>query len=141
MAENVEWTTRQVEVMRDNAHLGVEGVRRALKDACGIERTRDSIKMYASRNRISLRVQTRCPACGAPNVRLNKLTGLCRRCNYERNIEQQKVYSQMLEDERRLAEEAEDLDDMRRTYDMMRQRNSRFRRKHGLQTRKRDVKT
>lgn len=123
-----------------DAYLGADGVRRKLKEECGVDRSRDSIKMYASRNNISLRMQTRCRGCGAPNVRLNKLTGLCRRCNLERNIEQQKIYGEILEEERVAAEEADDLDDMQRAYDKMRQRNSRFKRKHGLKTRKRDVK-
>ena len=43
------WTTREVDVMRANGHLGVEAVHDALLRECGTDRSARSIESQASR--------------------------------------------------------------------------------------------
>lgn len=131
------WTTKQDEALRECAHEGVAAVRAMLYARFGIERSEHAIKMYASRQDISLRRQTRCPACGAPGVRLNRQSGLCRACSLEQNIERERIYSEMLEAERVAAEESPRVEVLEREYAKLRQRNARYRRKYGLKTKKR----
>lgn len=138
-AKAAEWKTGQESVMREYAHLGVEGVKAKLKELCGVERSVSAIKMQASRRNVSLAKKTQCPQCHALGVRLNRQTGLCVRCNRQLNIEQQKIYNEMLEKEREMAENPDDLEELGREYDMLRQQASRLKRKHGLKTRKRDL--
>ena len=77
-------------------------------------------------------VQTVCPQCGAVGVKINRQTGMCRRCTEEYHLAQERAFNEQLERERAHAEDAADIDDVRRERDKMRQRNSRLCRKNGL---------
>ena len=91
-----------------------------------------AVEMRASRIHCSLAMQTVCPSCGAVGVKINRQTGMCRRCTEEYHLAQERAFNEQLERERIAAEEAADIDDVRRERDMMRQRNSRLCRKYGL---------
>ena len=99
---------------------------------CGVRHSVRAVEMRASRIHCSLAVQTVCPSCGAVGVKINRQTGMCRRCTEEYHLAQERAFNEQLERERVAAEEAADIDDVRRERDMMRQRNSRLCRKYGL---------
>ena len=81
-------------------------------------------------------MQTVCPSCGAVGVKINRQTGMCRRCTEEYHLAQERAFNEQLERERVEAEEAAAIDDVRRARDKMRQRNSRLCRKYGLKGRR-----
>ena len=90
------------------------------------------VEMRTSRINCSLALQTVCPQCGAVGVKINRQTGMCRRCTEEYHLEQERAFNEQLEREGAHAEDAADIDDVRRKRDKMRQRNSRLCRKYGL---------
>lgn len=93
----------------------------------------------ASRIHCSLTVQTVCPSCGAVGVKINRLTGMCRRCTEEYHLEQGRAFNEQLERERAACEESTELADVRREWDKMRQRNSHLCGKYGLKGKRKRV--
>ena len=126
------WTVRQEEILREHGHRGVDAVRKMIAEECGVVHSPHAIQMHAHRIRASLREQKVCPECGAVGAPLNLRTGLCPKCTAFQHVEEQAVLSELLAEERMQACAGADLDEARKEYDALRQRNSRFRRKHGL---------
>lgn len=130
------WTTKELDVMRANGHLGVDAVHDALLRECGTDRSARSIESQASRCHVSLRVQSVCPDCGVVGVRLNRQSGLCPACTERMHLEEEIAFNELLQREREeLASEA-DAEAIARERAAMRQRNSRLCRKYGLKSRR-----
>ena len=130
------WTTREVDVMRANGHLGVEAVHDALLRECGTDRSARSIESQASRCHVSLRVQQVCPECGVVGVRLNRQSGLCPMCTEMMHLNEEIAFNETLQREREEKADEADVAQIRRERDRMRQRNSRLCRKFGLKSRR-----
>lgn len=126
------WTEEQDDVLREVSFRGAAFASAEIERRCGVRHSVRAVEMRASRIHCSLAVRTVCPSCGAVGVNLNRQTGMCRRCSEEFHLEQERVFNEQLERERVAAEEAAEIDDVRRERDMMRQRNSRLCRKYGL---------
>ena len=126
------WTEEQDDVLREVSFRGSAFAAAEIERRCGVRHSVRAVEMRASRIHCSLAVRTVCPSCGAVGVNLNRQTGMCRRCSEEFHLEQERVFNEQLERERVAAEEAAEIDDVRRERDMMRQRNSRLCRKYGL---------
>jgi hypothetical protein len=131
-----EWTTRQDAILRELSYLGVGAVRDALKRECGVERSIRAIEIRASRIHVSLAVRPVCPDCGVVGVRLNRQSGLCPRCTELMHLEEERAFNELLQAEQEAATDAAEIAVIRRERDKMRQRNSRYARKHGLKTRR-----
>jgi len=123
---------RQEEIIRECGHLGVDAVRTMIAEQCGVVHSPHAIEMHANRIHASLRIKKVCPECGTVGAPLNLRTGLCPKCTAFLHVEEQAVLSEQLAAERMQACSGPELDEARREYDALRQRNSRFRRKHGL---------
>ena len=126
------WTAEQDDVLREVSFRGAAFAAAEIERRCGVRHSVRAVEMRASRIHCSLAVRTVCPSCGAVGVNLNRQTGKCRRCSEEFHLEQERVFNEQLERERVAAEEAAEIDDVRRERDMMRQRNARLCRKYGL---------
>lgn len=130
------WTEEQDDVLREVSFRGAEYAAAEIERRCGVRHSVRAVEMRASRIHCSLAVQTVCPSCGAVGVKINRQTGMCRRCTEEYHLEQERAFNEQLERERFEAEEAAAIDDVRRERDKMRQRNSRLCRKYGLKGRR-----
>ncbi|MDN0055552.1 hypothetical protein [Collinsella ihumii] len=126
------WTTGQEELLRELGHLGAEAVREEMRRRFGVERSRRSIEVHASRIHVSLRRLEVCPMCGAVGVHLNRQSGACSRCTVEMHVAEEAAFNEILELEARGCEEGPELEAARREWARLRQRNSRLMRKHGL---------
>lgn len=123
---------RQEEIIRECGHLGVDAVRAMIAEKCGVVHSPHAIEMHAHRIHASLREQKVCPECGTVGAPLNLRTGLCPKCTAFQHVEEQATLGEMLAQERMQACSGPELEEARKEYDALRQRNSRFRRKHGL---------
>ena len=126
------WTEEQDDVLREVSFRGAAYAAAEIERRCGVHHSVRAVEMRASRIHCSLAMQTVCPSCGAVGVKINRQTGMCRRCPQEDHPAPERAFNEQLERERIAAEEAADIDDVRRERDMMRQRNSRLCRKYGL---------
>ena len=118
--------------MRERGYLGAEGVRRALLEEYGVERSIHAIEMHASRIHVSLRRLEVCPECGAAGVRINRVSGMCPLCTERQHVEEERAFGELLAAEAAGCEEGPALDAARREYARLRQQNSRTCRKFGL---------
>lgn len=128
----MRWTTRQEEVVREVGHLGAAAVQEALVRECGAHHTIRAIEAHASRIRVSLRVRTVCPECGAVGVTIQRVSGMCNRCTELAHVAEEKAFCDLLELEAQGCEEGPEIEAARREYARLRQKSSRLRRKHGL---------
>ena len=119
------WTEEQDDVLREVSFRGAAFAAAEIERRCGVRHSVRAVEMRASRIHCSLAVRTVCPSCGAVGVNLNRQTGMCRRCSEEFHLEQERVFNEQLERERVAAEEAAEIDDVRRERDLMRPRYSR----------------
>lgn len=126
------WTTGQEELLRELGHRGVEAVQAEMRRRFGVERSRRSIEVHASRIRVSLRRLEVCPGCGAVGVHLNRQSGMCARCTLEMHVAEEAAFNEILELEARGCEEGPEIEAARREWARLRQRNSRLCREHGL---------
>ena len=122
--------------MSANGRLGVDAVHDALLRECGTDRSVRSIESQASRCHVSLRVQQVCPECGVVGVRLNRQSGLCPMCTEMMHLNEEIAFNETLQREREEKAGADEIADVRRERDRMRQRNSRLCRKFGLKSRR-----
>ena len=125
------WTTKELDVMRANGHLGVDAVHDALLRECGTDRSARSIESH-----VSLRVQQVCPECGVVGVRLNRQSGLCPMCTEIMHLNEEVAFNEILQREREEKADEAEAAAIRRERDRMRQRNSRLCRKYGLKSRR-----
>ena len=130
------WTEEQDDVLREVSFQGAVYAAAEIERRCGVAHSVRAVEMRASRIHCSLAVQTVCPECGAVGVKINRQTGMCRRCTEEYHLEQERAFNEQLERERIAAEEAPEIDDVRRERDKIQQRNSRLCRKFGLSGRR-----
>lgn len=130
------WTTREIEIMREQGHRGVAAVQEAIRRECGTFRSVRSIESQASRCHVSLKVQTVCPECGLVGVKLNRQSGMCRRCTEKMHLAEEISFNELLQREREEAAGGADADEIARERAAMRQRNSRLCRKYGLPSRR-----
>lgn len=132
----MRWTEEQDDVLREVSFRGAAFAAAEIERRCGVAHSVRAVEMRASRIHCSLAVRTVCPSCGAVGVNLNRQTGLCRRCTEEYHLAQERAFSEQLERERAEAEDAAEIDDVRRERDRIRQRNSRTCRRYGLKSRR-----
>ena len=130
------WTTKQDSILRELGHLGAEAVQGAILRECGVVRSVHAIEHRASRIHVSLKEQQVCPDCGVVGVRLNRQSGLCPKCTELMHLNEEIAFNEILEAEREAATNADEIANIRRERDRMRQRNSRLCRKYGLPTRR-----
>lgn len=123
------WTTRQEEILREYGHLGVEGVRKVMLRETSATHSVHAIEQHASIIHASLAKRTVCPGCGTIGVRLNRQSGMCRRCTEQMHLEEERAFNELLEAE---AAKCEEVAEVRRERDRLRQKNSRLCRKWGL---------
>ena len=126
------WTEEQDDVLREVSFRGAAYAAAEIERRCGVAHSVRAVEMRASRIHCSLAVQTVCPQCGAVGVKINRQTGMCRRCSEEYHLAQERAFAEQLERERVAAEEAPEIDDVRRERDRVRQQNSRLCRRYGL---------
>lgn len=130
------WTTAQEDTLRELGHLGVDAVQGAIESRHGTRHSLHSIEMHASRIHVSLKVRSVCPECGAVGVHLNRQTGLCPRCSELFHLEEEKAFNELLEAERRDAEDGPEIEKARRKYAALRQRNARLCHKYNLRSKR-----
>lgn len=126
------WTEEQDDVLREVSFRGAAFAVAEIERRCGVRHSVRAVEMRASRIHCSLALQTVCPSCGAVGVKINRQTGMCPLCTERYHLEQERAFNEQLEREREACERGEELADVRRERDMMRQRNSRLCRKYGL---------
>ncbi len=130
----MRWTDEQDAVIRELGHKGVDAVRRELVRRCHALHTVYAIKRRAVRIHASLRKRTVCPECGAIGVHINRQSKMCIRCTELLRLEEAKAFEDLLEQERREAEEGEEIEQIRRERAKIRQRNARTCKRYGLPT-------
>lgn len=130
------WSTAQDDVLRECSYRGAAFCRDEIERRCGVSHSVRAVEMRASRIHVSLVVRTVCPGCGAVGVTINKGTGMCRRCSERFHLEQERAFNAMLEEERAEAEDAAEVDALRRERDRLRKANSRMCKKYGLKSRR-----
>lgn len=75
-----------------------------------------------------------CPECGVVGVRLNRQSGMCPKYTELMHLNEEIAFNEILQAERKEAADEEDIADIWRERDKMRQCNSRLCRKYGLKT-------
>ena len=126
------WREAQDDVLREVSFRGAAYAAAEIERRCGVTHSVRAVEMRASRIHCSLAIQTVCPQCGAVGVKINRQTGMCPLCTERYHLEQERAFNEQLERERAACEQSDELADVRRERDMMRQRNSRLCRKYGL---------
>lgn len=133
----MRWRTEeQDDVLREVSFRGAAFAAAEIERRCGVRHSVRAVEMRASRIHCSLAVQTVCPQCGAVGVKINRQTGMCPLCTERYHLEQERAFNEQLERERIAAEEAPEIDDVRRERDKIQQRNSCLCRKFGLSGRR-----
>lgn len=91
------WTTAQLGTIRELGHKGVGAVHDAILERYGVEHTYRAIEVQASRIHASLKVLNECPECHALGVRINRQSGMCKRCTEAAHVAEEEAYNQLLE--------------------------------------------
>lgn len=130
------WDEEQDDVLRSVSYLGAERARDEIWERCHVWHSVPAVQMRASRIHCSLEERTVCPSCGAVGVNINRSTGLCPLCSERYHLEQERAFNELLEQERKAAEDPKAVAEARRERDAMRQRNSRMCRRYGLKGRR-----
>lgn len=130
------WDEAQEDVLRECSYRGAAYARDEIERRCGVAHTVHAVEAHASRIHCSLAVQTTCPSCGRVGVNINKATGMCRRCSEAYHLEQERTFRAILEAERAEAEDAAEVDALRRERDRLRKANSRTCKRYGLKSRR-----
>ena len=126
------WTTGQEEVLRELCFKGAEAVSDEIFRRYGVRHSPHAVEMHAHRVHVSLAKRDVCPSCGAVGVRLNRQTGLCPLCTERQHVEEERAFNELLEAEAAHAEGSPEIEELRREYDKLRQRNARLCKRHGL---------
>jgi hypothetical protein len=132
MVSLMMWSTGQNDVIRELGHKGVQAVHDEILGRYGVEHTLHAIEAQACRIHASLKVLTECPECHALGVRLNRQTGLCPLCTERQHVAEEQAFNEILEAERDKAENSPEIEELRRKYAALRQRNARLRKRYGL---------
>ena len=131
-----QWSTHELSVLRDSAHLGPEAASAAIWALCGTKRSAGACQRQASRMGVSTAIRRVCPVCGHTSRSPADFTpeGVCRACNAKALAERQRREVELLRscaDGSRRAEYDRTLDEARRAYDMYRQQKHRLREEYG----------
>ncbi|MBQ3302193.1 MAG: hypothetical protein IJH04_08645 [Eggerthellaceae bacterium] len=126
------WSTGQNDVIRELGHQGVVAVRDAILERYGVEHTLHAIESQACRIHASLKVLEECPECHALGVRINRQSGMCRRCTETAHVAEEEAFNELLEAEAAGCDSGPEYDALHRRWAQLRQKNSRLMRKHGL---------
>lgn len=126
------WTTGQNDVIRELGYQGVQVVHDAIVERFGVEHTLRAIEIQASRIHASLKVLDECPECHAVGVRVNRQSGLCRRCTEAAHVAEEEAFNQLLKAEAARCDGGPEYEELHRRWAQLRQKNSRLMRKHGL---------
>ncbi len=126
------WTTAQIDVIREVGYKGVQAVHDAILERYGVEHSLHAIESQASRVSASLKVRTECPSCHAVGVRINRQSGLCRRCTIQEHVDEEQAFNDVLEAEAAGCDDGPEIDELERKWAQLRQKNSRLMRKHNL---------
>lgn len=130
------WTTHELDVLRQYAHMGTETVSAAIWHLCGKRRTPSACQRQASRMGISTALRRVCPVCGFTSTRHHDFTneGICQACNKKALAEKQRVEVELMQS----CESGARRDDFERTlekaekaYAMYRQQKHRLREEIG----------
>lgn len=133
----MRWTEEEDDVLRAYGYEGAEGVCRRLWEECRSVRTPAAVVTRACRIKASLALRSVCPGCGATGVKINRTTGLCRKCSERQHLEEERALHEILERERAEAEvDSAELVAMGREREALRQANSRMCRKFGMTNRR-----
>lgn len=130
------WTTAQLDTIRELGHQGVQVVYDAILDRYGVDHTLHAIEIQASRIHASLKVLNECPECHALGVRINRQSGMCKRCTEAAHVAEEEAYNQLLEAEAAGCDGGPEYDELHRRWAQLRQKNSRLMRKHGLKSKR-----
>ncbi|MBQ9004022.1 MAG: hypothetical protein IJ087_19425 [Eggerthellaceae bacterium] len=130
------WTTGQNDVIRELGHKGVAVVHDAILARYGVDRTLHAIEIQASRIHASLKVLTECPECHALGVRINRQSGMCRRCTVAAHVAEDEAYNQLLEAEAAGCDGGPEYEELNRRWAQLRQKNSRLMREHNLKSKR-----
>lgn len=126
------WSTGQNDVIRELGHKGVQAVHDAILDRYGVEHTLHAIEVQACRIHVPLKVLNECSECHALGVRINRQSGMCRRCTEAAHVAEEEAFGQLLEAEAAGCDGGPEYDELHRRWAQLRQKNSRLMRKHGL---------
>lgn len=126
------WTTGQNDVIRELGYEGVRAVHDAILERYGVDHTLHAIESQANRIHASLRVLTECPECHAVGVRINRQSGMCRRCTEAAHVAEEEAFNELLEAEAAGCDAGPEIDELHKRWAQLRQKNSRLRRQHGL---------
>lgn len=133
----MRWTEEEDEILLAYRYEGSEAISQRLWDELGVVRSVRSVEMRAHRLGVSLAVRSVCPGCGATGVKINRTTGLCRKCSERQHLEEELAFHEILEAERAEAEaDSEEIDELHRRREKARQANSRMCRKYGFKGRR-----
>lgn len=133
----MRWTEEEDDVLRAYCYEGAQAVCKRIWDECGVRRSVRAVECRASRNHVSLVVRSICPGCGATGVKINRTTGLCRKCSERQHLEEERAFHETLERERAEAEgDSAELDAMHREREALRQANKRLCDRYGLPNRR-----
>lgn len=126
------WTTGHEDVLRELCFYGAQAVSDEIYRRFGAYHSPHACEMHASRIHVSLRKLDVCPECGAVGVHLNRQTGLCPLCTERQHVAEEQTFNELLQAERDVAEGSPEIEELRRKYASLRQRNARLRRRYGL---------
>lgn len=130
------WSTGQLDTIRELGHKGVQAVHDAILERYGVEHTLRAIEIKASRINASLKVLTECPGCHALGVRINRQSGMCKRCTVAAHVAEEEAYSQLLEAEAAGCDGGPEYEELNRRWAQLRQKNSRLMREHNLKSKR-----
>lgn len=130
------WSTHELAVLRDAAHMGPAAASAAIWAACRTRRSPAACQRQASRMGVSTAVRRVCPVCGFTSRKASDFTDgdVCRRCNNRMLADIKRREVELIRscaEGARRSDYERDLAEARRSYDMYRQQKSRLRDEYG----------
>lgn len=125
----MRWDSEQEQILREFGHRGAEYCRNLIFKKFGILRSVEATQRQASRINAPLAQHQTCPVCGRIERKLNRNSGLCEACNYER------LWREQVEEEIRIRRELQRGGDegaalqAKRKYDAQRRKVTRLRKR------------
>lgn len=127
----MRWTSEQELVLWVYGHRGPEYCRNRIFKEFGVLRSVEATKRHAARIHAPMIRYETCPECGRIERRLNRKTGVCEACNYERLWRGQVEEAQRILEQLNKGGETNGATQARRKYDAQRKKVSRIRRQFG----------
>lgn len=128
----MRWTVEQERILFEFGNLGAEYCARLIARRFRIFRTPEATQRHASRIGAPMAIHETCPQCGTVAKKLNKVSGLCPKCNnrrlwHEAVQEEQEIITRL----EKGGEADEAYQREKRRYDAQRQKNARLKRQCG----------